>query len=293
MALALLNVQVTSDGVPVVYHDFLVMLKGENVAVQDLTCEQLMAACNRQFPEATDQRRQSTGIVGNDAEVDGTSHQTEDISKSPRWKANYEMNNIHKPIITLEELFRNLESSVELNIEIKYPMLFEADALNMGTHALELNHFLDTILLVVFEHSGPKRKIIFSSFSPEVCMLLAVKQPIYPIVFLNDSSIEPTGDPRAVSTQTAVHFARQFGLSGVAMAAEPFVLAPGLITYVKDRGLFTMSYGALNDQAKAAQVQAKAGLDAIIVNEVKKIVELLEKSGSRMPNTPASLPKDL
>ncbi|KAH7325669.1 Glycerophosphoryl diester phosphodiesterase family-domain-containing protein [Stachybotrys elegans] len=275
------DVQVTKDDVPVVYHDFLVVEKGMDAVMHHITYDQFMAISQAQsnsgpvarmnsVPTAQ-RRRRSTGDPDEKGQIQGIISQMKHTLNFSGFKANMRSSSIHDPFIKLEELFRGMPESVAFDMEIKYPMLFEAGDFKMDTYAMELNHFLDTILSVVFKHAGPKRKIIISTFSPEVCMLLAVKQQIYPIVFLNDSSNWPTGDPRALSTQTAVHFARQFGLAGVAMAAEPFVASPGLIRFIKDRGLFTMSYGNLNDDVEAAKVQANAGLDVIIVNNVRKI----------------------
>ena len=153
-------------------------------------------------------------------------------------------------------------------------MFFKADDFEMDTYALELNYLVKTILgcfQALWTKTPDRARCLANSepsaisdsavnlhpsptFSPKVCMLLTVKQQIYLVLFLNDSSVWPIGDPRTVSTQIAVHFARQFGLAGVAMAAEPFVLAPGLIGLVKERGLFTISYGNLNDMVEAAKV---------------------------------------
>src|ERR1044072_8713570 len=116
----------------------------------------------------------------------------------------------------------------------------------MDPYAIELNKFVDAILDVVYAFGG-HRPIFFSSFSPEICMALSTKQKTYPILFLSDASNKSTGDIRAVSVQSAVHFARRFGLDGLVMASEPFIASPKLIGAVRDRGLLCMSYGNLND----------------------------------------------
>lgn len=140
------------------------------------------------------------------------------------------------------------------NQVIEYPMLYEAVDSQMDTFASEVNHFLDTILSVTCAHAGPRRRVIFSSFSPEICMVLAVKQQSYPIIFLNGSSNWPTGDMRATSLQTAVRFAHRFGLAGLAMASEPFVASPGLVEFVRKQGLYTTTYGPLNDDVSCVEV---------------------------------------
>lgn len=52
---------------------------------------------------------------------------------------------------------------------------------------------------------------------------------------------------RAASLQTAVHFARQWGLAGVVFASEPFVTCPQLVRFVKNAGLLCGTYGPKNN----------------------------------------------
>jgi hypothetical protein len=61
---------------------------------------------------------------------------------------------------------------------------------------------------------------MLSSFSPEVCILLSLKQDIFPMFFLNDYGDCPTGDVR----------------------------------FAKDKGLVTASYRASNDEPECAKV---------------------------------------
>lgn len=113
---------------------------------------------------------------------------------------------------------------------------------------------IDIILDITAAYAGPTRRITLTSFSPEICMAVAFKQSTYPVLFLNDSCNNPTGDFRATSVQTAARQAHRFGMQGVGMAAEPFVEAPGLVSFVKGQGLYTMSYGALNDDVVNSKV---------------------------------------
>jgi glycerophosphodiester phosphodiesterase len=135
-------------------------------------------------------------------------------------------------------------------------MLFEAeDDWKSDIISVELNLFVDTILSHIFDQpSNHNRPIMFSSFSPEVCILVSLKQTTYPILFLNDSGNWPTGDIRASSMQEAVHFATCWELDGVVMASEPFVMSPRLVGYVKSKGLVTASYGGLNNDPESAKV---------------------------------------
>lgn len=133
-------------------------------------------------------------------------------------------------------------------------MLSEAGDFEMDLFAPEINLFVDQILAVTYAHAHA-RPVILTSFCPEICMLLAVKQTTYPVLFLNDSCNSPTGDRRATSVQAAARFAHRFGLDGIGMAAEPFVACPGLIPFVRGQGLYAASYGALNDEAGCSEVR--------------------------------------
>lgn len=135
-------------------------------------------------------------------------------------------------------------------------MLFEAAVdWKSDIFAIEVNLFVDTILSSILSHPTCRgRPIMLSSFNPEVCILLSLKQDLFPILFLNDSGNYHTGDVRASSLQQAINFAASWGLDGIGMASEPFVFAPMLIGVAKGRGLVTASYGILNDDPECAKV---------------------------------------
>lgn len=137
-------------------------------------------------------------------------------------------------------------------------MLFEAASdWRSDTFAIEINAFVDAILSTILSHpSSRRRAIMFSSFSPEMCILVSLKQRLFPILFLNDSGNYATGDTRASSLQEAIAFATRWGLDGIVMASEPFVFAPKLVGVAKQRGLVTGSYGALNDVPECAKVSS-------------------------------------
>ena len=135
-------------------------------------------------------------------------------------------------------------------------MLFEAiEDWKSDNIAIEPNLFVDQILSCVLLHpSCRSRSIMFSSFSPEICILISLKQSTFPVFFLNDSGNGPTGDVRASSLQQAIHFAKKWALDGIVMASEPFVYAPKLVGVAKAKSLMTASYGALNNEPECAKV---------------------------------------
>ncbi|KAL8774251.1 MAG: hypothetical protein Q9209_001002 [Squamulea sp. 1 TL-2023] len=147
----------------------------------------------------------------------------------------------------------------------------------MDFFATELNLFVDTILTMVYRLGG-QRSITFSSFSPEICVFLAIKQQHYPILFISKGGSVPTGDVRASSLQQAIHFAKAWNLAGIVMLSDVFVHCPRLLRYAKSKGLVCGSYGDLNDDPECAKIQAEAGLDAMMVNQVRLIRQALDKA---------------
>jgi glycerophosphodiester phosphodiesterase len=287
------DVQLTKDHVPVIYHDFLVSETGIDAPVHTLTLEQFLHVNDvrtprpsrpaspvmvenpkiRDLKSAEPRLRRSMSVGGSDvndsSEMDERMKHTRDFKKKG-FKGNSRGNHIHSPFATLEEMFKKLPASVGFNIEMKYPMLSEFEDEEVDTYAVELNSFVDTVLTKVYD-LGKGRQIIFSSFNPDICLLLSFKQPSIPVLFLTDSGTFPVGDIRASSLQEAIRFASRWNLLGVVTAAEPLVISPRLVRVVKESGLVCVSYGTLNNDASKVQLQVKQGIDAVIVDSVLAI----------------------
>lgn len=268
------DVQLTKDHVPVIYHDFLVSETGIDAPVHTLTLEQFLHVNDdhrtprpsppssplskaAQAIKRSDQRKHRSMSLG-DLAKDETSNMSERMKntrdfKSKGFKANSRGNSIQAPFTTLEEMFVKLPEHIGFNIEMKYPMLHESEEQDMDTYAVELNSFVDEVLTKVYD-LGKKRNVIFSSFNPDICLLLSFKQPSIPILFLTDAGTSPVGDVRATSLQEAIRFASRWNLLGVVSAAEPLVIAPRLVKVVKESGLVCVSYGSLNNDPQNVKV---------------------------------------
>jgi glycerophosphodiester phosphodiesterase len=264
------DVQLTKDHVPVIYHDFLVSETGIDAPVHTLTLEQFLHV-NDATPRASRppspstenpkmkvirgmdrQRSLSLGPTVPEFDLAERMRHTRDF-KEKGYKANSRGTFIQAPFTTLEEMFVKLDQEIGFNIEMKYPMLHESEEHEMDTYAVELNSFVDTVLEKVYD-LGKKRKIIFSSFNPDICLLLSFKQPSIPVLFLTDAGSAPVGDIRASSLQEAIRFASRWNLLGIVSAAEPLCNSPRLVKVVKQNGLVCVSYGVLNNDPVKVQV---------------------------------------
>lgn len=315
------DVQLTKDNIPVIYHDFLVGDSGFDIPMHTMTLDQLMNIQRpvRGRQERKDEGKHMSTQAENAATPDGMSmlnavsdeakappkrsrsvHQfsrTEDADASYEdavrrmqytrdfklkgFKGNVRGLHIQSKFATLEELFKTLPSGLGFNIEFKYPMLDEAEAEEMDCIVMEINHFVDTILKMIFDHKN-ERDIILSSFNPDVCILLSLKQPSIPVLFLTEGGSVPMMDVRASCLQEAIRFARRFNLLGIVSDASPLIMCPRLIRAVKESGLVCFTYGIENNVPENARVQLKAGVDAVIVDSVlairKELTESIEQN---------------
>ncbi|GKZ76420.1 hypothetical protein AnigIFM56816_006681 [Aspergillus niger] len=184
---------------------------------------------------------------------------------------------IQDSFATIEELLIQLPENLGFNVEIKYPRLHEATEAGVAPVAIEINTFVDMILEKIFTLSH-SRNIILSSFTPEICILLAHKQQTYPVMYITNAGKAPVLDreKRAGSLQAAVRFARQWGLDGIVLASETLIICPRLIGYVQRSGLLCGSYGPLNNVPENAQLQFDAGINILMADRVGLIATALQ-----------------
>ena len=149
----------------------------------------------------------------------------------------------------------------------------------MDATFIEINTWVDTILKVVYNNMQG-RNIIFSSFNPDVCLLLSYKQPSIPILFLTEAGTHDMSDIRCTSLQEAIRFASRWNLLGIVSAVEPLVRCPRLIRVVKETGLVCVTYGVLNNEAENVKLQVEQGVDALIVDRVLAVHKELRRSGA-------------
>lgn len=75
----------------------------------------------------------------------------------------------HQPFPTLEEALNLIDQDCGFNIEVKWDMMLK-DGSNECHFPFEINLFLDQIIKTALAH-GSSRKIVFSSFNPDVCTM--------------------------------------------------------------------------------------------------------------------------
>ncbi|KAJ3103473.1 Glycerophosphocholine phosphodiesterase [Phlyctochytrium planicorne] len=272
------DAQLSRDNVVVLYHDFHLDETGLNVAVNDLFLKQFLglkphdavsAPVKPTLSSSNLRRTKSSGELPNT-----TTFGNQSVSKEGRWpwKGNHE-GTIQDTFTTLKKALKKVPVSIGFNIEIKYPLDFEAEEDRLDV--AELNIFVDAILKDVFDCAG-ERNIIFSSFSAEGARMARLKQSRYPVYFLTMGGTKQTPDSRCNSLFDAVKFAISSNLDGIVTDATPLVKYPDLIKDIKElvkiHGDFKIfTYGGLNNVAGNAKSLQLAGLDGIIVDRVRQV----------------------
>lgn len=90
----------------------------------------------------------------------------------------------HQPFPELSQALEVIDEKVGFNIEVKWAQKLENGLLEDNHSVLiEKNLYIDKILEAVLNYGG-KRKIVFSCFDAECCVMLRNKQNIYPVMFL-------------------------------------------------------------------------------------------------------------
>ncbi|XP_029676266.1 glycerophosphocholine phosphodiesterase GPCPD1-like [Formica exsecta] len=246
------DVQLSKDLIPVIYHDFYVSISMKRkkqseamdmleIPVKDLTLEQLHLL--------------------------KVYHVAEGREKNPRFFDD-DLED-HQPFPTLQTALQELELHVGCNIEIKWNMQLKDGTFELN-HPFDLNIYLDIILKVVLEYGG-NRKVVFSSFNPDICAMIRLKQNKYPVVFLTQGVTlkYPTyHDPRCQTIPMAMRHALAADILGINVHTEDILRDPSQVKLVKDAGLIIFCWGDDNNDKATIQHLKKLGLHAVIYDKM-------------------------
>jgi CDK inhibitor PHO81 len=160
---AQLFVQLTSDGVPVLYPQWSVHHHGIDIPIIRLTAAQFSSFNSQSSDGRFPLHRLAQMTVADIAEV----HRT-----------------LASSFVTLEAVLATLPTNIHVDLRILYPTPAEERKADLGP-TLNINDFADAILKVVFDHARITRErspffmrsIVFSSYNPDICTAMNWKQP--------------------------------------------------------------------------------------------------------------------
>ncbi|KAJ3922734.1 cyclin-dependent protein kinase inhibitor [Lentinula edodes] len=248
-------IQVTRDLQPVVYTDWLLPDSDFDLSVCDVTLEQFESLAKR------------SGRNIDEMTVLPSSNLPTLISQA---------------MISLVRLLKILPTTVGLCLEVVYPSRALREKLNLSRR-LDLNQVVDSVLKTVYQRSIPqdsrnnRRRIMFTSFSPDICAALNWKQPNYAVFLAShcrrntDRHPRPirfdsgdTQDRRLLSLGSTVEFARMNNLLGVFVDATLLVQVPSLIHSVRNAGLLVGITETSEDFTSLSNGPNKESVDAYL-----------------------------
>jgi glycerophosphodiester phosphodiesterase len=231
------DVQLSRDGVPVIYHDmigFVTKYPLDGIEPHETTKDGGYRYVIKQFSES---HFRKTGLT--------TIFQTE------------------RP--TFEDLLKTLPVSLGFDVELKYPAPYK---LNERIPYFEMNQFVEGILEVTNAHAGD-RQIFFSSFDPFVCAMLALKQSKFPIFQLfnckrrwSDVSV------MAAKVRQIVSLHRELGIQGFVFDGGHLLQTPELIPELKEQGFVMCTYGGINNSPEGIRKQLGMGIVGICTDDM-------------------------
>ena len=109
-----------------------------------------------------------------------------------------------------------------------------------------------------------------STFHPDICILLKLKQNKFPVLFLTQGKTErykAFKDARAISTEAAVYTAKIFNFWGVNVHAEDLFKRLDLVAFIKNFGLKLFAWGEDINSNNAVAKLKSVGVDGIIYDK--------------------------
>ncbi|KAH3761873.1 glycerophosphocholine phosphodiesterase [Pelomyxa schiedti] len=176
---------------------------------------------------------------------------------------------------SLRELFEFVPRHVGFDLEIKYPCTPQYEKF---IAPLDRNTYVDHILTVMLE-SAHGRPVFISSFDPDVCLLCASKQTAFPVFFLTEGGEGTYEDGRMNSLEAALKLCIEGNLEGIVSDAQALLKNPTFIQQAHACNVCVCSYGSDNTVPDQVRAQLASGLDGICTDSILKIGRSLALPG--------------
>ncbi|KAG9317170.1 cyclin-dependent protein kinase inhibitor [Chiua virens] len=246
-------IQVTKDSQPVLYGEQLLPESSYDLGVADVTLAQFDALANR---------------------VERGEQLVRKMTSIQDW---YRI--LPRVMLPLSRFMQLLPAQFGLTLELALPPS------QLNARPPELNLSVNSVLRTIRQTSSSlggafaRRRIAFTSFSPQVCAALNWKQPNYPVFFSSkcgqtvrdhgSSSTNPdlgdTGDDQySLSVAEGVDFAKANNLLGVFFDSELLLQVPSLIQGIRDAGLLVGIHGGPSSTNVMSRSAENAHVDAYV-----------------------------
>lgn len=180
-----------------------------------------------------------------------------------------------KPFPLLSDIFNEevsgLTEKMGFNIEIKWPQQ-ETNGRwqdNSFKPTFDRNFYVDTILELVFQLAG-NRRIMFSSFDADICLMIRFKQNFYPVMLLINDYDKPLQfmDERVRYLENALHLAHSFEFLGMDIFSTILLRYPIMIGKIRELQVNIVTYGVPNNSEEVRNKLKRYGLMGITYDRI-------------------------
>ncbi|CAH8828700.1 unnamed protein product [Trichobilharzia szidati] len=210
--------------------------------------------------------------------------------------------NIHgveaAPVPLLKDAFRQTSPNLAFNVEIKYPpetplsIIIEECNKNKSinsslptpyTYFSKINRFCDKILDTIWLNAG-RRYVILSSFNPDICLALRLKQSFLPVLFISRGGIPCDNshrtDPRHHNIFSVMNWAVIMNFSGIVTVGKHFdstncvdKMPPKSLTdFLNSKQLSCFVYGDGVSEMEFFRKASQFGLTGVIVDRLDEFM---------------------
>ncbi|KAL8784263.1 MAG: hypothetical protein Q9213_004085 [Squamulea squamosa] len=270
-------VQVTRDGIPVVYPRWTINHHGIEVPISRMTYVQYLSIGSQYGRGKSDLSALTETTIADITEIHST---------------------LTTCFSTLEDILRYLPASIHVNVQVLFPTSAQERAFDLSPSP-NINSYADAILKDVFDHARSTRErdpdsmrsIVFTSYNPDICTALNWKQPnckllptknlnFYqtrtnlfpdPVLLCNDlgsahsasSTPRVNGDDRnSFSVKEAVRTAQSNNFMGLVCRSRLVDLVPALVESIKVAGLVLVVDMSENNARESRRIPE--GVDGVV-----------------------------
>uniref|UniRef100_A0A183SUH2 Glycerophosphocholine phosphodiesterase n=1 Tax=Schistocephalus solidus TaxID=70667 RepID=A0A183SUH2_SCHSO len=198
------------------------------------------------------------------------------------------------------DMLKLVPNELALDVEVKYPVETPLSAFRLiheqgqsedslagygcpYDYFYPINKYADNLLNMLWK-LGRNRRIILSSFNPDMCLALKLKQSTYPVLFISRAGLDTsdsidwahTLDPRHVSALSSACWAHLANLDGVVLHSCCLQASPSgtdestreLLSFLSDNRLSCIPYGPGISTADYRKYAARIGLTGVCINDV-------------------------
>jgi len=258
------DVQLTKDGVPVLWHD--------DHVITLMKCDPENSQCAMSTSHVASQAAEVSSLTlaefrllasGSSVEHEGRLHQLarrfqKDGPILP-WTCQDNQEDKEAAPVTLQEVLAGAPMGLGFDVELK---LMDC----RSSTPQERTQLLERTLQVLKEHGGD-RQVVFSSFCPEACVEMRQMQSTWP-VFMLTALAQAHVDPRCRTLQAASQVAIEFDLDGVVANNEKIFEEADQIPVLTNAGLQLFTYGSANCDSSLIAKQISLGVTGLCTDDV-------------------------